>query len=104
MFKRLFWLVVGASFGFGASFWLSRAVKHTMERYAPERVSSELTQAIRAFGQDLRVAVADGREAMREREAILRTELDRRPRSFLVPRTREATIPLRAELEPRSGS
>jgi uncharacterized membrane protein len=104
MFKRLFWLVVGASFGFGASYWLSRAVKQTMERYAPEKVTSELTQAIRGFGQDLRVAVADGRHAMREREAVLRTELDRKPRSFIVPRTREASIPLRAELESRPGS
>ena len=81
MFKRLFWLMVGASFGFGASFWLARAVKQTMERYAPERVSSELSQAVRSFGQDLRLAVADGREAMREREVALRRELDRRPRS-----------------------
>jgi hypothetical protein len=102
MFKRLFWLVVGASFGFGASFWVSRAVKQTIERYAPERVSSELTQAIRGFGQDLRVAVADGRDAMREREASLRSELDRKPRTFLVPRSRDTVIPLRTELEPGS--
>ncbi len=103
MFKRLFWLVVGASFGVGASYWLSRAVKQTMERYAPERLTSELTQALRGFGQDLRVAVADGRDAMREREAVLRTELEPKPRSFIVPRTREAAIPLTAGLEEGPG-
>jgi hypothetical protein len=75
MFKRLLWLVVGASFGFGLSFWLTRVVKETVARYTPERVSNDLSGALRAFGQDLRAAVADGREAMREQEAALRAEL-----------------------------
>jgi hypothetical protein len=80
MFKRLFWLLVGASFGFGASFWLARAVKQTMERYAPERLSSDLAEAARALGRDLGLAVAEGREAMRERELALRSELEPRSR------------------------
>jgi hypothetical protein len=75
MFKRLLWLVVGASFGFGLSFWLTRVVKETVARYTPERVSNDLAGALRAFGQDLRAAVADGRDAMREQEAALRAEL-----------------------------
>ena len=75
MFKRLFWLVMGAAFGFGVSFWLMRFVKETMTRYSPERVSTDLAGAIRSFGGDLRAAVAEGREAMREREAQLREEL-----------------------------
>ena len=77
MFKRLFWLVVGAGFGFGVSFWLMRWVRQTVERYSPERVSGDLSEAIRAFGKDLREAIAEGREAMREREAQLREELSR---------------------------
>ena len=75
MFKRLFWLVMGAAFGFGVSFWLMRFVKETMGRYSPERVSTDLAGAIKSFGTDLRAAVAEGREAMREREAQLREEL-----------------------------
>ena len=75
MFKRLFWLVMGAAFGFGVSFWLMRFVKETMTRYSPERVSTDLAGAIRSFGGDLRAAVAEGREAMREREEQLREEL-----------------------------
>ncbi|HEX4819155.1 MAG TPA: hypothetical protein VFV00_03030 [Acidimicrobiales bacterium] len=75
MFKRLFWLVVGAGFGFGLSFWLMRFVRQTVERYTPERMSSDLSGAIRAFGADLRAAVAEGREAMREREEEIRAEL-----------------------------
>lgn len=75
MFKRLFWLMVGAGFGFGVSFWLMRFVRETVQRYSPERMSSDLSGALRAFGDDLRAAVADGRDAMREREAEIRAEL-----------------------------
>ena len=77
MFKRLFWMLVGVGFGFGVSFWFMRFVRSTVERYSPERVSADLAGAIRAFGEDLRAAVAEGREAMREREAELRAEIKR---------------------------
>lgn len=78
MFKRLFWLMIGAGFGFGISFWVVRTVRETVERYTPERVSADLAGALRSFGQDLREAAAEGRAAMQERESELRTELDRR--------------------------
>lgn len=77
MFRRLFWLIVGAGFGFGVSFWLMRFVRETAARYTPERVSADLSGAIKSLGADVRAAVADGREAMREREEALRAELDR---------------------------
>lgn len=80
MFKRLFWLLVGAGFGFGMSFWLMRFVRSTLERYSPERVSSDLAGAVREFGKDLRAAVEEGREAMREREEELRAQLENRDR------------------------
>jgi hypothetical protein len=75
MFRRLFWLLVGAGFGFGVSFWVMRFVRDTIQRYTPERVSADLAGAIRAFGEDLRAAVSEGREAMREREAEIREDL-----------------------------
>ena len=77
MFRRLFWLCIGAGFGFGVSFWLMRWVRDTAARYKPERVSSDLANAVKGFGQDLRDAVAEGRSAMREREATLRDEVGR---------------------------
>jgi hypothetical protein len=77
VFRRIFWLIVGAGFGFGVSFWLMRFVRDTVERYTPERVSADLAGAIRGLGADLRAAVAEGREAMAEREAELRAELER---------------------------
>jgi hypothetical protein len=78
VFKRLFWLLVGIGFGFGVSFWFMRFVRSTIERYTPERVSGDLAGALKSFGADLRAAAEEGRAAMREREAELLAELDRR--------------------------
>ncbi|HUS60551.1 MAG TPA: hypothetical protein VMY34_00035 [Acidimicrobiales bacterium] len=78
MFKRLFWLMVGVGFGFGVSFWVTRFIRQTVERYTPERVSNDLAAAIRAFGADVREAAREGAEAMREREAELREQLEGR--------------------------
>ena len=77
MFRRLFWLVIGAGFGFGVSFWLMRFFRETAARYTPERVSADLAGALKDLGSDLRAAVAEGREAMREREAELRHDVER---------------------------
>lgn len=79
MFRRLFWLIVGAGFGFGVSFWVMRFVRETAARYTPERVSADLADSIKSLGADLRAAVAEGREAMREREAQLRADVERTP-------------------------
>ena len=75
MFKRAFWLTAGTLLGFGSSWWVQRAVRRTVERYAPERVTVELTNAARGLGQEVRAAVSEGRDAMRDREAQLRAEL-----------------------------
>lgn len=80
MLRRLFWLLVGVGFGFGMSFWFMRFVKETMARYSPERVSADLTGALKGLGTDLRLAAAEGRAAMRDREAELRADVDRRSR------------------------
>ena len=77
MLRRLFWLSLGIGVGFGGSFWIRRVVRETAARYAPERVSADLTGAVKGFGTGIRVAVADGRDAMRSREAELRADADR---------------------------
>jgi hypothetical protein len=77
VFKRLFWLAIGMGFGFGASFFVVRAMRRTIERYTPERVSSDLSSALSQFGRDIRAAVAEGRLAMAEREAQLWSEIER---------------------------
>jgi len=78
MFKRLFWLMIGAGFGFGLAMRLTRTVRRTVDRFSPDNIASTIASALRDFGADLRAAVTDGRQAMVEREAELRAELDAR--------------------------
>jgi len=78
VFKRLFWLTVGMTLGSTGSFWLMRKVRRTVERFAPERLTQEVVTGARSLGADVRAALDDGRAGMREREAELRAELDRR--------------------------
>ena len=80
MFRRLLWLVIGAAFGFGVSFWLMRFVRSAVDRWSPERVSADLAGALRQFGTDLRTAVSEGRAAMQEREEAIRADLDEHTR------------------------
>ncbi len=80
MFKRLFWLTVGLAVGFGTSFRLMRAVRRTVERFTPERVSQDALAGARSLGGELRAALDEGRSAMRQREAELRAEIGRRAR------------------------
>ncbi len=76
MFKRVFWLMTGAGFGFGVSFWVMRAVRSTVDRYKPERVTHDVSHALRGLSGDVRAAVVDGREAMRDYERDLRVKLE----------------------------
>ncbi len=80
MFKRFFWLTVGLTIGYGTSFWLMRTVRRTVERFTPERLSKDAVAQAKSFGAELRAALEDGRAAMREREAELRAEIERRTR------------------------
>ena len=78
MFRRLFWLTVGIALGFGASFWLMRFIRTTIERYSPEAVSGNVAEGFNRFREDLKAAVAEGHDAMRAREQELRAELESR--------------------------
>ncbi len=78
MFKRLFWMLVGATLGAGGSFWLARAVRQTIQRYAPARLSNQLRGSVRSLGEEVRLALEEGRQAMQERERVLRAQLEAR--------------------------
>ncbi|HLI53983.1 MAG TPA: hypothetical protein VKU88_06645 [Acidimicrobiales bacterium] len=67
MLKRIRWLTTGLALGFGASFWLRRKAREAADRYRP----AGLAAATAARARD---ALAEGRIAMREREAELRGE------------------------------
>ena len=80
MFKRLFWLTVGLAIGLGTSFWVMRTVRRTVERLTPERLADDVVAGARLVGGELKAALEEGRTAMREREAELRAEIERRTR------------------------
>lgn len=54
---------------------VTRLVRETVERYTPERVSAEAADTLRRLADDVRAALAEGRVAMRAREAELRESL-----------------------------
>ena len=86
MFKRLFWLCTGVGFGFGSSFWVMRAVRRTVDRYRPTRVVARLEG-------DVRAAVSEGRIAMREREAALRSARAARSSALALTEGRGGVAP-----------
>ena len=73
MLKRLFWFFSGTAFGFWLAVRLGRTVRESVERYMPDQVARRLADATAPFRQDLRAAMAEGRVAMRQREAELRS-------------------------------
>lgn len=76
MFKRIFWFTVGC----GSSLWVMRTVRRTVERLTPQRLTQDAVAGARSVGTELRAAVEEGRIAMRQREAELRAEIERRTR------------------------
>ena len=75
MFKRLLWLMTGIAFGATLAVLVARQLR----RYRPDAVATDAAESLRRFGADLRAAVEDGREAMREHEAAIRAELGEQP-------------------------
>jgi hypothetical protein len=73
MFKRVRWTAIGYVAGVGTSYLVARRVKRTLSAYAPPEVA-------RRSADRVRDAMADGRAAMRAREAELRREFGDRPR------------------------
>lgn len=78
MFKRLFWLGIGVTLGFGSSWWLTRTVKQRLEQLLPQQVRANVATKARTAGKDVRAALADGRQAMRQQEASLRAQMEAR--------------------------
>jgi hypothetical protein len=73
--RRLVWFTSGATAGFGGAVWVRRRIRRTVRRYAPEQLRADTAASVRRLGSGVRAAVAEGRSAMREREAELRAEL-----------------------------
>lgn len=76
--KRLFWLLTGAALGLASSLWVARRARQAVARLAPDRLAGTASEKVRRLGAEVREAAAEGRSAMREREAELRSELQPR--------------------------
>ena len=70
--KRVFWLTVGFGAGIGSSLYATRKVKAAARRMKPEGIASRVSDNVTGHVRDVRAAVVEGRDAMREREAELR--------------------------------
>lgn len=75
MIKRLVWLTLGITVGVLAVLRTQRSLRRRADRLRPERMATDLAEALRALGVDLRKAVAEGRTAMSQREAELNEQL-----------------------------
>jgi hypothetical protein len=73
--RRFVWFTTGATAGFGGAIWIRRRVLRAVNRYAPEQLQADVTTSVRRVGTSVRDAVAEGRNAMRDRENELRSEL-----------------------------
>ena len=70
--KRVRWIGAGMALGVGTSFWAQRKVKSVMARYSPAGVGNVAVTRAKEWPGHFRVAIQEGRVAMREREAELR--------------------------------
>jgi hypothetical protein len=74
------WLVTGIAVGFGGSLWAQRKVKSMASRYQP---GNAVTKA-KGVPADVVAAIREGRLAMKEKEAELRSRPE--PRTGGAPR------------------
>lgn len=75
MLKRLFWLLVGFGAGVGSTWYAGRTLRRAIDRFRPPGVADRAGRRVGALGREVRDAVAEGRDAMRAREAELRAAL-----------------------------
>lgn len=82
MLKRVRWILMGMGVGASASVWAQRKVKLLMRSYTPPEVASRAarrgTEAAGRTAGEVRTAFAEGRQAMHQREAELRHQIDQR--------------------------
>lgn len=93
--RRLFWLGVGAVAGASGTIWAEHKVRARLDQLGPEHLVVTAGNRARGMGRTVVDAVAEGRGAMREREAELRRSYDPTARSATVHRTPGGSAPVR---------
>jgi hypothetical protein len=78
--KRLRWLAMGMGVGASASVWAQRRLKLWLKSCTPPEVAARAakrsTEVAGRKAGEVRTALAEGREAMRQREAELHRQID----------------------------
>lgn len=88
MFKRITWMGTGVAVGATSAFWAKRKVERTVARYRPGPVAQRAGESARTVGRTVREAASEGRDAMRAREAELRSAVESRGSAPLEPARR----------------
>jgi hypothetical protein len=70
LFRRFFWLVLGFALGVTSSWAVTRRVRRMLQRLAPADV-------VDRWSDNVKSAVAEGRDAMRSREVELNSGFER---------------------------
>jgi hypothetical protein len=78
MFKRVRWMGMGAVAGVGVSTWAQRRLRRTLQEHPSIRTGADVVSTARRLRRELSAALADGRQAMSDREAALRSGMDAR--------------------------
>ncbi|MEZ5141887.1 MAG: hypothetical protein R2726_05125 [Acidimicrobiales bacterium] len=76
--KRVFWFVAGAASGAAGAMYAYVRVRDARGALAADRVADTVVDTARAVTGSVRDAVVAGRDAMREAEARIQSDLDRR--------------------------
>ena len=74
--RRIFWLALGLGAGATAAVLVARWARRQGQKVAPANIGRQMSGAASDFGRLVRTAVAEGRQAIADREAEIRRELD----------------------------
>jgi hypothetical protein len=73
MFKRVRWVAVGYGLGATTSYLAARRLRRTAQKYTPNEVANRVGATVGGTARQVQTAVSEGRAAMRDREAKLRS-------------------------------
>lgn len=75
MIKRVVWMGTGFGLGVTSSVWAKRAVRKRVRRYVPEQMRHEVSARVRQMGSEVRSAVSEGRQVMRDYRTDVESEV-----------------------------
>ena len=74
--RRIFWLALGLGAGATAAVLTARWAKRQTQKVAPANIGRQVSRGASDLGRLVKTALAEGRQAMADREAEIRRELD----------------------------